>query len=160
MDIEPKIEMIEEKKLIGNHRTLSISDYDVASLWKSFIPRKKEIENTISNDLISMAVYKSGHFSAFSPNNVFEKWATAEVVNFDKVPIGMETFVLPSGLYAVFHYKGLNTDHRIFDYIFRTWLPKSKYELADRPHFEVLGFKYKNNDPTSEEDIFIPIKPR
>jgi AraC family transcriptional regulator len=39
-------------------------------------------------------------------------------------------------------------------------LPKSEYELDYRPHFEILGEKYKNNDQLSEEDIFIPIKPR
>jgi AraC family transcriptional regulator len=38
-------------------------------------------------------------------------------------------------------------------------LPLSKeYELDDRPHFEILGDKYKNNDPNSEEEIWIPIK--
>lgn len=40
----------------------------------------------------------------------------------------------------------------------KTWLPASDYNLDNRPHFEVLGEKYKNNDPTSEEEIWIPIK--
>ena len=48
----------------------------------------------------------------------------------------------------------------IFQYIFGTWLPNSTYLLADRPHFEVLGEGYKNNDPTSEEEIWIPIQPK
>jgi AraC family transcriptional regulator len=72
----------------------------------------------------------------------------------------METFTLESGLYAVFHYQGLSTDSSIFIYIFGTWLPNSEYELDARPHFEILGDKYKNGDPTSEEDIWIPIKPK
>jgi len=70
----------------------------------------------------------------------------------------METLVLPGGLYAVFEYKGLSTDNSIFQYILGTWLLNSDYDLDDRPHFEVLGDKYKNNDPTSEEEIWIPIK--
>jgi AraC family transcriptional regulator len=65
---------------------------------------------------------------------------------------------LTGGLYAVFDYKGLSTDNSIFQFIFGTWLPSSEYDLDDRPHFEVLGNKYKNNDPTSEEEIWIPIK--
>jgi AraC family transcriptional regulator len=32
------------------------------------------------------------------------------------------------------------------------------YFLDDRPHFEILGDKYKNGDPDSEEEIWIPIK--
>ena len=72
----------------------------------------------------------------------------------------MEAFILTGGLYAVFDYKGLNTDHSIYQYIFGTWLPNSDYVLDNRPHFEILGDKYKNNDPTSEEEIWIPIKPK
>lgn len=89
----------------------------------------------------------------FKPTNEFERWATVEVSDFDNVPNEMETFVLPSGLYAVFDYKGLSTDNSIFQYILGTWLPSSDYVLDNRPHFEVLGDKYKNNDPTSEEEI-------
>jgi AraC family transcriptional regulator len=37
-------------------------------------------------------------------------------------------------------------------------LPNSNYHLDDRPHFEILGEKYKNADPGSEEEIWIPIK--
>jgi AraC family transcriptional regulator len=43
-------------------------------------------------------------------------------------------------------------------YIFNTWLPKSGYQLDRRPHFEILGEKYKNNNPDSEEEIWIPIQ--
>jgi AraC family transcriptional regulator len=75
-----------------------------------------------------------------------------------QIPEGMETLTIPGGMYAVFHYKGLSTDTSIFEYIFKTWLPSSGYVLDDRPHFERLGEKYKNGDPNSEEDIFIPVK--
>ena len=76
------------------------------------------------------------------------------------VIVGLETFVLPEGQYAVFQYKGLSSDNSIFQYIFGTWLPGSDYVLDDRPHFEVLGDKYKNNDPASEEEIWVPIQPK
>lgn len=158
MNIDSKIEMIDEKKLIGNRHTLNFAHYNVAPLWKAFNPRRNEIQNTASSNLVSLSVYKTGYFLEFDPTADFEKWATVEVLNFDKIPNGMETLILPGGLYAIFHYKGLSTDHRVFDYIFRTWIPNSKYQLDDRPHFEVLGDKYKNNDPSSEEDIFIPVK--
>jgi AraC family transcriptional regulator len=70
----------------------------------------------------------------------------------------MELFTLKGGLYAVFDYKGPSDDKSIFQYIYSTWVPKSKYKLDNRPHFEVLGEKYKNNDPESEEEIWIPIQ--
>ena len=157
---EPTIKMTNEKKLVGIHRPMNISEYNVFPLWSSFLQRRKEIANSVNTDLISMTVYKAGYFTNFNPATLFEKWITVEVANFDNVPNGMNTYTLQSGLYAVFHYKGINTNHDIFDYIFRTWLPNSKYELDDRPHFEVLGAKYKNNDFNSEEDIWVPIKPK
>lgn len=137
---------------------MSFADYRTGELWGSFMRRRQEITNQLTNDLISMAVYKPAHFADFKASNEFEKWATVEVADFDNVPSEMETFVLPGGLYAVFDYKGLNTDNSIFQYIFGTWLPNSDYALDDRPHFEVLGDKYNNNDPASEEEIWIPIK--
>ncbi len=42
--------------------------------------------------------------------------------------------------------------------IFETWLPASGYVLDNRPHFAVMGEKYRNEDPDSEEEIWIPIK--
>lgn len=156
----PRIETISEKKLVGKRLTMSFADYKVAELWKSFMPLRKNITNNLSSDLISMAVYKPNHFRDFKPTNEFEKWATVEVADFNNVPNEMEKFVLQSGLYAVFHYKGLNTDNSIYQYILGTWLPNSDYVLDNRLHFEVLSSKYKNNDPNSEEEIYIPIKPK
>ena len=158
--MNPRIVTITEKKLIGKRLSMSFANYRVGELWKDFMPRRKEINNSLSNDLISMVVYKSNHFLDFKPTNEFEKWATIEVSNFDDVPTEMETFTLYGGLYVVFDYKGLNTDSSIYQYIFGEWIPNSDYELDNRPHFEVLGEKYKNNDQTSEEEIWIPIKPK
>ncbi len=156
----PRIESLNEKKLIGKRLTMSLANNKTGELWQSFMPKRREITNTISNDLISMQVYKPTHFADFKPTNEFEKWATVEVTNFGSVPTEMETFLLAGGLYAVFEYKGSSNDPSIFQYIFGTWLPSSDYFLDDRPHFEVLGDKYKNNDPNSEEEIWIPIRQR
>jgi len=158
--MNPGIETSNEKKLVGKRLTMSFADYKVAELWKGFMPRRKEITNNLTNDLVSIAVYKPAHFADFKPTNEFEKWATVEVTDFDNVPNEMETFISPGGLYAVFDYKGLNTDNSVFQYILGTWLPNSEYLLDNRPHFEILGDKYKNNDPASEEEIWIPIKPK
>ena len=156
----PRIEKLNEKKLIGKRLTMSLADNRTGELWRSFMPRRSEIKNNLTNDLISLQVYNSTHFADFKPTNQMEKWATVEVTDFDAVPSDLETFILIGGLYAVFDYKGLSTDDSIFRYIFGVWLPKSEYDLDDRPHFEVLSDKYKHNDPESEEEIWIPIRPK
>ena len=159
--MEPEIKTIAEKRLVGKQLTMSLADNQTFRLWHSFMPGRGAIKNRLSTDLISMQVYPSSFDFTFSnPAEEFQKWAAVEVADFEAVPEALETFTLVSGLYAVFHYKGLSTDSSIFRYIFGTWLPASDYLLADRPHFEILGSKYRNNDPESEEEIWIPIKPK
>lgn len=137
---------------------MSLVNNKTADLWKSFIPRRKEIKTPFENQLFSLQVYDADCFKSFNPTKEFTKWALIEVESFDEIPKGMSTFVLSAGMYAVFYYKGLNTDTSIFEYIFNEWLPSSDYTLDHRPHFEILGEKYKNADPNSEEEIWIPIK--
>jgi len=154
----PRIITIGEKKLVGHRLTMSLAQNKTAELWKGFMPRRKEITNFLTNDLISMQLYSPSYFENFSPNNTFEKWSTVEVADFDKVPGDMETITIEGGLYAVFDYKGSSNDPTIYQYIFESWLPNSDFTLDHRPHFEVLGAQYKNNDPNSEEEIWIPIR--
>lgn len=155
---KPIIQNLTEKKLVGKRIKMSLTNNRTAELWKSFLQRRKEIVNGLTTELISMQVYEPSYYINFNPNHEFEKWAAIEVSNFNNVPKEMESFTLIGGLYAVFHYVGFSTDSRIFQYIFTTWLPNSEYVLDNRPHFEILGEKYKNNDPDSEEEIWIPIK--
>jgi len=158
--MEPRIETLSDKKLVGKRIRTTLSNDKTFELWKSFMPKRKEIKNSMTTDLISMQVYDIFiDFKNFNENAEFEKWAAIEVADFETIPDGMETYTLKGGLYAVFIHKGAsNTGAKTFHYIFGTWLPGSAYSLDDRPHLEILGEKYKNNDPSSEEEIWIPIK--
>ena len=81
------------------------------------------------------------------------------VANQEIVPVGMETIEIFEGLYAVFHFKGDQSNAAtFFNAIYTEWMPASNYELDDRPQFEILGAKYKINHPNSEEEIWIPVK--
>lgn len=154
-----RIESIFPKRLIGKRMKMSLSANKTGELWQSFMQRRKEIKNTIGNDLYSMQVYDPMYFVDFNPDAEFEKWAAIEVADFDQIPSEMESCILPGGLYAVFLHKGsASTGPKTFQYIFGTWLPDSGYALDNRPQFEILGEKYKNEDPDSEEEIWIPVK--
>lgn len=156
--LQPELVTVAEKKLVGVYQSMSFAAFDPAALWSKLMPRRKEIKNFVTSELVSLAIYSPGFFASIQPQRLFEKWAAVEVLNFDHVPPGLETFLLPSGLYAVFHYQGRSGDPSVFEFIFGTWLPRSPYQLDDRPHFEVLGEKYKNQDPLSEEEIYIPVQ--
>lgn len=125
------------------------------------MPRRSEIDNVTSPELYSIQLLSPNYFESFQPKVEFDKWAAIEVNNYSFVPTGMETITIPMGLYAVFVHKGpANDGPKTFQYIFGTWLPKADYELDNRPHFALMGAKYKNNDYDSEEEIWVPIKPK
>lgn len=157
MVMNPRIVEIEEKKLVGVRVSMSLVNNQMAAMWARFMPKRNQIGSVVGTNLFSIALYPDNYFHSFDPHVQFERWAAAEVVDFVEIPEGFETFVLPSGAYAVFDYKGLSTDNSIFQEIYGSWLPASEYQLDSRPHFELLGEKYKNNDPESEEEIWIPV---
>jgi AraC family transcriptional regulator len=158
--MEPRYEILPEKKLIGKRITMSFAVNKTRELWQSFMPVRKEILNSIGSELYSVEVYDPLYFHNFKPESEFEKWAAVEVTDFKTVPEGMETMVSPEGLYAVFIHKGpASAGSNTYQHIFVTWLPDSDYTLDERPHFAIMGEKYKSEDPDSEEELWIPIKP-
>jgi AraC family transcriptional regulator len=159
--MEVRFELLTEKKLVGIRMKMTFSDNKTSDLWGSFMPRRKEVMNKIGTELYSMQLYPHRFFDNFNPYGEFEKWAAVEVKNFDTIPEGMEAFTIPDGIYAVFLYKGTaSAAAGIFKDIFRSWLPGSAYTLDNRPHFEILGEMYKNESPDSEEELWIPVKPK
>ena len=156
---KPRTPIIAVRKLIGKKTTMSFSEDKTHELWKSFMSGKNEIKNNIGSELYSMKFYGPGFFDDFNPDRRFEKIAAIQVSDFDYVPDGMESLILSPGLYAVFQYKGkVSEASDTFKYIYYEWLPGSGYVLDNRPHFEILGEKYGNDDDNSEEEIWIPIK--
>lgn len=159
--MNPRIEIVPEKKFVGKRLTMSFSDNKTPELWRRFMPRRREIVGIPGRKLYSIEVYPADFFDEFDPENKFEKWAAVEVTNFDKVSLEMEKLVSPEGLYAVFVHGGTAADGvKTYQNIFINWLPNSEFAADLRPHFAVMGEKYKNDDPNSEEEIYIPIKPK
>ena len=156
--MEPRFETIAEKKFAGKRLTMSFAENRTQELWQSFMPRRREITDAVGTDLYSIEVYPPDFFDAFDPETQFEKWAAVEVSSIDDLPEGLETLTAPAGLYAVFIHRGPASEAIItYTYIFQTWLPASGFKLDRRPHFAVMGEKYRNEDPDSEEEIWIPV---
>jgi AraC family transcriptional regulator len=153
--LQPRILELQPKTLAGKQQRMSLVHNQTGLLWQRFMQQRSQLA-AVNNLLYSLQVYNADYFTSFNPANEFTKWALAEVNDATHLPEGFEAFYLPGGLYAVFDHKGSST--AIFQEIFSQWLPQSGYVLDDRPHFERLGEKYKNNSADSEEEIWIPVK--
>ena len=157
---QPKIINIEARKLVGLSIQTSLADNKTRELWQGFKPRVKEIKNSVSTDFYSIQVYESGFdMRQFNPQTEFEKWAAVEVADFDNTPNSLSQFNLVGGDYAIFIHKGTPQQfHKTASYIYGEWLPKSNYQLDNRPHFEIIPENNKLDDPSAEEEVWIPIK--
>ncbi|WP_445384049.1 GyrI-like domain-containing protein [Robiginitalea sp. IMCC44478] len=155
---KPRIEEIRPLLLIGIHCEMSIAESKTGELWKRFMPYKKQIENHIPDLHYSVEIYPTGYFDHFDPQRLFVKWAAVAAQPESSPPESMESLSIPGGLYAIFRYKGRPEEASSFYwYIFSEWLPQSDYQLDHRPHFSLMGKEYRNADPQSEEDIYIPV---
>jgi AraC family transcriptional regulator len=155
--MNPQIKTFPTTKFIGKNLSFTYSDYRAFELWSSFMPLRKDIQNTIGTELYNIQINPKNF--DFSPTTPFTKWAAVAVSSFDFIPYGMETLEIREGLYAVFNYKGDQSNvEAFFKAIYTEWLPSSNYELDNHPQFEILGDQYKNNDSNSEETIWIPVK--
>lgn len=156
--MDAEIITIPEYKLAGKRLTVNFAENRTPELWRGFMQVRDRIKS-VGPEMFSAAVYPESFFDRFDSTANFEKWAAVAVDPSTDIPPDFDILTIPIGLYAVFHYKGSSADAaEVFGYIFNDWLPKSGYKLDNRPHFEILGEKYRTADPDSEEDIYIPIK--
>jgi AraC family transcriptional regulator len=158
---QPRIMEITPRKLIGMHIETSLSENKIRILWSSFMPVFKKAAREVSYKLYSIQIFDENiKMSTFNPNTRFIKWAAVEERDVRTIPEIMENFTLPGGLYVVFIHKGpAHTFPKTSQYIFGQWLPNSKYELDNRPHFEIMDENYPGPDnPEVEEEVWIPVK--
>jgi AraC family transcriptional regulator len=158
---EPRIETTAPKHIAGKRLSMTYAADRTPELFRSFMPHRAKIENTVGTEVYAVNVFPPGTTQAsITGATIFEKQAAIEVSATGNLPEGMEHFVLPGGLYAVFIHKGPAAAFaKTFGYIFGTWLPESGYQFdANRPRFEKITPGYKPDDPEAEEEIWIPIQ--
>ena len=157
--LEPRIVTLEQTRLVGKRTRMSFAVNTTARLWKEFMPQRSQIGNVVDATLYSVEVYADlDFFREFDPFREFEKWAAVPVHSFASTPEDLETLVIPAGVYAVFRYRGRESEvSQMYQYIYATWIPKSPYTLDHRPHFARMGPAYKGEDPESEEELWIPV---
>lgn len=158
--MEPRIETLPEKELVGLRLRMTLDNDKTRELWQKFMSFRDTIPNRTDRKYYSIQVLELGaDLTNFTPTTPYEKWAAVEVSGSGNYPPIMGEFVLSGGKYAVFVHKGLPSDFpKTMKYILEEWLPSSGYKIDNREQFEVLEENYDPNNPEAEEEIWIPIK--
>ena len=156
----PVVKQIPDKLIIGRKIATSITQYNPFELWSKFMPKRKEILNPISAEVLSIQIFQEDTFAStsFNENTLFDMWAAIEVTKIEQPPADMESYIIYGGTFVTFTLKGEQpTLTEQYNYLINDWLPKEGYCIDNRAHFQVMGDKYKRNDPNSEEEAWIPI---
>ena len=157
-EVDQKIDFIDlpEIQLSGLSRKMSFSKDETALLWKDFMISKSNL--SIPFELYDVGIYSENFFRNFDPNLKFEKWAALETKNLHEKPSVFQELLIPAGLYLRYRYKGHpKLVAKTYQFLLGQYLPTSKFNLDNRPHFALMGNSYKNDSSESEEDLYLPV---
>lgn len=154
VSMEPEIIEQPAMKIVGIANQYDDGDLSLPKLWSAFRPYKDLIQNRVGSDYFG--IYEC--YEESDAGTQFVYICSAQVANFDQVPEGMITRELEAHTYARFTHTGPLTQlEDSLRYIWGSWLPKSPYEYAEKPDFELLPSRYNPVDATSQLYLNIPI---
>jgi len=162
IQLEPKIVERPLTRLVGMERTTpshlgDYHDYDkiLVPFWKKFLERKREIQNAKRGFSIGLMRSEARQ----NEEETLLYLAAAEVTEFSGLPQGMKKIEIPPTRYAVFTNKGTgDKTPYTSNYIYGTWLIRSKFKRASGDDFEVFDDRYTILDDSSESDYYLPIE--
>lgn len=144
-------------KVVGIASQYDDGDLSLPKLWSAFRPYRDKIPNRVGSDFFG--IYEN--YEESEDNTTFVYVCSAQVANFDEVPDGMITRELEAQTYARFTHIGpLAKLEDTLRYIWGSWLPKSDYEYAEKPDFELLPAGFNDADPNNHIYLNIPIIPK
>jgi AraC family transcriptional regulator len=152
--MEPEIVTRSEMNVIGTAHQYQEEDMDLEMWWSAFQHSVYQITNRIGTD--AFGIYEEYHESESSVG--FSYICAVEVSDFDNVPEGMISRVIPEQMYAVFRHRGsLSFLPETLKYIWGSWLPKSNYEYVEKPDFELYAPGTQPEDPDHILFLYIPV---
>ena len=130
----------------------------ISDLWTTFWKRHEEIANPVESHCLGLCISADEDNFTYAP--------ALEVTKTGEVPEGMSAWDVAAQTYAVFTVPlpgkepigaEIGRAHR---FIWKTWLPESKYRFVEAPDFEVYDQRFDSETLSGEIDIYIPIKPK
>ena len=135
----PKIHRKDETTFIGVSAELSLENFAIAPLWRSFMQLNAHYQLPDESDFYAITDYPQGYFNAYNPKIPFTKTVGIAYENDGNIPDEMVKLVLPATTYAIIEeINGPLELPRIIQSFLSDWIPNSSYRLLDQPHIEVI----------------------
>jgi AraC family transcriptional regulator len=139
-------------KIVGMKYQGKNEHEEVGQMWGRFIPRIKEIQHKVP-----LAGVYGAMDNLDEASGTFDYLAAVPVEQIADVPEGLVGWDIPEAEYAVVSCT-LPTLMKAFDYMYKSWLPQSRYERACGAEFEFYDEDFNSDDENSAMSIYIPIK--
>lgn len=162
LKLEPEYIEMKEFRVVGcierRIEVVGIPERDesiIPGLWERFLPKMRQLAGRVNPYIsygISLTEGDGLHFSYL---------AAVEMGETDEVPVEMEEYTIPGGTYAVFQHVGpASSIHKITQYIYGFWLPKTNLRLDSRPELELYDDRtFAVGRQDSQMRVCIPIHP-
>ena len=152
--MEPKIVILPAFKVVGMRYFGKNEHHEISELWGQANQRLSEIHHAASQNAYGVCIMLPD-----APTGEFEYIAGLEVSQAEEVPDGMVVREVPFSQYAVFtHLGSLEELSATYEYIYRSWIPQSGYQLTGGPDFEMYNEDFRDFAPDSKFYIYVPIK--
>lgn len=154
VSMAPEIVNQAAMKIVGVANQYDDGDLSLPKLWSGFHPYKDQIKHRVGTNFFG--IYEN--YEESDDGTKFTYICAAQVESFDHVPPGMITREIEAQTYAKFTHIGpLENLEETLRYIWGSWLPKSDYEYANKPDFELLPASFNPADPNNKIYLHIPI---
>jgi AraC family transcriptional regulator len=151
--MEPQIVKKPAMTLVGLQLHGKLEGMDIKSLWTGFGPRMAEIKGGDPNICYGAMDHYSEATGEFDYLSACEARSAAAA---PAVPDGMVSWNIPTQTYAVFPSTLPQIGERWTE-AYQQWLPRSGYQRAVGPEFELYDEKFNPQDPAAVLYICVPI---
>lgn len=146
--MEPKFIHLEAFKVVGMPYLGKNENQEISQMWDEFIPRIGQIQHVAPGNAAAYGMCFP------TKNGLVDYVACLAVTEFKDIPAGMVGRDVPAQTYAVFDCPGLKEIGPTYQYILKDWLPKSGYQPADGPDFELYPEQF-NADIEAQHMLYI-----
>lgn len=153
----PRIKVLKDTPIVGLLKTGSFKDMNYPQVWEEFFSIYQKSQHK-SNSQFYGTMYWDANTPETEDMTIHYMVGIPEKV-MKKLDVPFEKHVIKGGQYAVFIHQGpVFSIQGTYEYIYGTWFRSSGYKDRYGDVFEYYDKRFKDNDPSSIVEIWVPVE--